>query len=293
MDRRLIDYLPDMMKQIREIKVTMDTEQPEFVQMWQKAKEALGDQFIQSATENGIARWEKILNIHSKTGEDLENRKFRIMTRLNEQLPYTMESLKGQLDFLCGDCRYDLTLNNQSYTVILGMDMALLSKYRDIKNLLGGMVPANMIVNMTLNAQVISFLAQYAFTFQQLHMTIQFLNGVVLDEGQNWEIRGISFPIFTLGNSFFTENWVKDFCAKLSPWHMQNQNSHGLDKFSFLGQTQNQALHQLDGLHICISAAYRFGLTGTITTDSMYQLDGLSILDGSRKLNAITIEEAI
>ena len=117
MDRNLIDYLPPVLKKVREYQAITNAENPEFQQVFDTSEEVLSNLFIHDATEYGVGRWEKILGIIPKATESLDARKFRILTRLNEQLPYTMRTLKQQLEALCGKDGYSIELYNDVYTI--------------------------------------------------------------------------------------------------------------------------------------------------------------------------------
>ena len=93
MDRQLIEYLPPVLRNFREIQAIMDCEQCEIEQAWQGADNALKDGFVSDATANGISRWEKMLRITPKATESLDNRRFTVQTRLAEKAPYTMAVL--------------------------------------------------------------------------------------------------------------------------------------------------------------------------------------------------------
>jgi len=55
-ERTLIEYLPHIIRDVREYKAIMnDAEQPEMVDVWQAVDDALNDQFIVDATENGVS----------------------------------------------------------------------------------------------------------------------------------------------------------------------------------------------------------------------------------------------
>ena len=144
----LIDYLPEIMQEIREIKVTIAAQQPEFVKVWNETHHALLDQFVCTATENGIARWEKILSIIPKGSQSLDTRRFRILTRLNEKLPYTAKTLAQQLESLCGKNGFSLTLNHDNYAVFVMVNLIAKNNFEDVRRLLNGVVPANMTIDL-------------------------------------------------------------------------------------------------------------------------------------------------
>lgn len=149
-DRKLIDYLPPIVQEIREIKEIMKAAQPEMVKIWQAYEDMLSDQFIEDATEYGVKRWEKILHITPKATDTLEARKFTILTRFNEQLPFTMVTLNNQLETLCGEDGFTLTLDHNNYTLYVQVALVAKSNFDDVDRLLDRVVPANMVINISL-----------------------------------------------------------------------------------------------------------------------------------------------
>lgn len=166
-ERTLIEYLPHIIRDVREYKAIMnDAEQPEMVDMWQAFDDALNDQFITDATENGVSRWEKILGIVPQATLTLEERKFTILTRINEQLPFTLRTLEESLKSLCGANGYVVQLQANEYILIVKVALVAKQNFSDVQRLLDRIVPANMIVQLSIiynTHKVIS-----AFTHEQL-----------------------------------------------------------------------------------------------------------------------------
>lgn len=151
MIRRLIDYLPSVIKNVREYQAIMnDGEQAEISSLWDAVDAAFNDQFISTATVNGVERWEKILGIKPKGSDSLEARKFRILSRLNEQLPYTLPVLKNMLQSLCGEDGYSVEVQNELYTLKVKIALVAKSNFDDVAVLLNKVVPANMIIELEL-----------------------------------------------------------------------------------------------------------------------------------------------
>ena len=136
------------MQDIREIQTILQVEQSEIASLWEATQQALDDQFVHVSTENGVGRWERILNIEPKATETLYSRKFSILTRLNEKLPYTITTLVQQLESLCGKNEYFLGIH--LYTVTVKVGLTARSNFDAVKQLLSRVVPANMIVYLTL-----------------------------------------------------------------------------------------------------------------------------------------------
>ena len=59
----LKEYLPDVLKDVQEMRAIMEAETPEVQAIWDACEDCMNDQFISEATENGVARREKILGI--------------------------------------------------------------------------------------------------------------------------------------------------------------------------------------------------------------------------------------
>ena len=142
--RKLIDYLPKFMQDYREIHTIMEAEQPEFDSAWVQGENALADQFIMDATEYGVMRWESMLKITPKDTDSLDERKFRILTKLNQELPYTLTKLKEALTTLCGADGFSINVQSAEYHIEVKLALENQNNYQEVVNLLTKMIPANM-----------------------------------------------------------------------------------------------------------------------------------------------------
>ncbi len=152
MDREInvINYLPDFLKEFREFKALAEAENPELLCAWEAYEELLKNQFVNDAEEPGVKRWETILGLLPKGSDTLDTRRFRILTRLNEKLPYTRRILEQQLAALCGEGGYLVDIKNGEYTLAVRVAMAARAKFEEVGSLLGRIVPANMVIDLSL-----------------------------------------------------------------------------------------------------------------------------------------------
>lgn len=150
MDRQLLDYFPQILKEFREVQAIAGTEQPEAEQMWDALQAVLNDQFVLDATENGVRRWEGILKIIPKATASLYDRRFLILARLSEELPYSLRMLMRQMESLCGKTGYTIQRKNKEYTLVVRIALTARSNYDDVNNMLQRMIPANMIIDLSL-----------------------------------------------------------------------------------------------------------------------------------------------
>lgn len=98
MDRRLLDYLPPVLREVLEFQTINGANEPEISLTWDSLARVMGNQFLDSADQDGVAVWERELQIYPKDTDTLDARKARIKAKWNTELPYTMrwlQSLRG------------------------------------------------------------------------------------------------------------------------------------------------------------------------------------------------------
>lgn len=106
--KKLIDLLPEFMKQFKEIQEIMKVEEQMLQGVEEQVETVLNNNFIEYCDEDGIKEFEKLLNIMPATEDTLENRKAVVLSRWNNELPYTLQTLCNRLNVLCGNSGYML-----------------------------------------------------------------------------------------------------------------------------------------------------------------------------------------
>lgn len=180
MERKLINYLPYVVRDYDVFKAMMEAEQAEFETAWASVNDLMNNQFIATAGNTGLSRWEKILAITPKGTDTQEERRFRVRTRINEQLPFTFPVLRAQLATLCGPEGFSAALAVGTYLLIVRVALTAKSNLEDVKGLLERIVPANIAVDLSLLYNQHQTLARY--THKQLDaFTHDHLRNEVMD----------------------------------------------------------------------------------------------------------------
>ena len=161
----LLRYLPEVLKEVREFKALAEAESPETDILWQAVEDVLSDQFVEDSTLRGVKRWESILKVVPKSADTLEVRQFRILSRLNENIPYTYRSLEQQLATLCGPDGYQIILDNGNYTLKVRVELAAKQKFEEVESLVKRTAPANLILSVSLLYNQHSLLADYTHAY--------------------------------------------------------------------------------------------------------------------------------
>lgn len=138
------------MRGFDEIKAIMNAEQISFDGVWVSSESVMNNQFVTQANEDGVARYEHILGITPKATYTLDERKFNILARMNESLPYTMKQLHNSLGSLCGEDGYTLKLDHGTYTLVVKLGLANENNVQAVVELLDKMTPANIVKKVML-----------------------------------------------------------------------------------------------------------------------------------------------
>lgn len=146
----ILDYLPEVFKVITEIQAHANAENPELSLLWQGVENAYNDQFLYTMTENGISRWEKMLSIVPMGTDTLEDRRFRIINRLNAQLPYTYKMLEAHLIQMCGENGYVMSYDSATWTLTIKIALTSKKQFDEILELVNSMIPVNIILDYDL-----------------------------------------------------------------------------------------------------------------------------------------------
>ncbi len=173
MDRQLIDYLPPVLREIEEFKAINSAMQPEIKSAWAELGRLMNNQFLSTADENGVSRWEKELHIIPKDTDTLEARKTRIKSVWNRKLPYSFGWLRNWLSGLCGTEGHSESVSD--YIIDVQLDYNALPQAnelaREILGVLGTVCPANMLLRLTAALQSSGIAAHCALT--ELNRTVE------------------------------------------------------------------------------------------------------------------------
>lgn len=146
----LIDYLPEFMQDMKEIKVLLSAEDTDVEVLKIDIEDIFKDQYFLEATETGLKHYEDMLNIVPKLTDTFETRRFRLLSKFSESLPYTEITVKKQLETLCGKDEFSFKVVFDSYRVIVRVALTSKAMFDEVKMLLERVLPANLILDLDL-----------------------------------------------------------------------------------------------------------------------------------------------
>lgn len=170
----IMGYLPSVLHEIKEIVAMANVEKPVLEALWQEIESTLNNQFVVTAGEKGASRYEKMLKLSVPASDSIETRRFRILTRYQEQAPYTNRVLKQLLDSLLGEGQYELQCDVAAKTLSVKIELTVKGMFDAVAIMLERITPQNMILTVQLRYNQHSTIARFthaqlaAFTHQQL-----------------------------------------------------------------------------------------------------------------------------
>lgn len=147
---KLIEYLPLYVQNYTEIKEITNSEQFEFDLLWDEKERILNNSFVMYADDEGLRRYEDMLGMVKKPSENLEDRKFNIIVKMNEQLPYSIRALENKLKNLCGEDGYFISLKHNTYTINIKVALTARNNLKAVQEMVKRVIPCNLVIVVTL-----------------------------------------------------------------------------------------------------------------------------------------------
>ena len=105
------------------------------------------DLFFEDMGEDRINRWERILNIIPQDNDTIQDRRFRIQSRIIERLPYSYRLMVKKINMLC----FENTIERQDKHIIVKVALTSAKKTDEINEMLDIILP----LNLTFHVQVL------------------------------------------------------------------------------------------------------------------------------------------
>lgn len=144
--KKLIQYLPDFMKQFGEMREIMSVEDHQFDCIDSRMQRVLNNAFIEDADDYGIKKYESLLGIIASAGETLESRKTRVLLHWNNIVPYAYRVLTAKLNAYCGVNHYDIDADLENYSISLSIYGKV--DIVEIEQFLENVLPQNMVYDI-------------------------------------------------------------------------------------------------------------------------------------------------
>lgn len=144
-----ITYLPAFLAQLQEFQALGDA-QDGAVEDLETTLRGVGAYFyVETLPVDGLSRWEGLLGLANGTGLDIDDRRFRLLTYMIPQTPFTITRLHELLSELCGAEGYSIAWDDD-FTLVVRVALASKLAYSSVTALLQRVTPANLVLDISL-----------------------------------------------------------------------------------------------------------------------------------------------
>ena len=148
-DVDLLSYWMPILKGLKEFKEIAKAEEPELRYLIEAIDRTLSNFFIQTADEYGIKRFEDMMGIFPDEEDTLDTRRFRVLVKWNDKVPYTDEELYNRLLSICGsEDKFEINPNYKDYFIEIITHLGVKGATDQILETLEEMLPCNLVLDL-------------------------------------------------------------------------------------------------------------------------------------------------
>lgn len=192
-----LQYLPLYLQKYRELQLISQKIDPELQVLSDETEIIKDNQFILTADEVGIEKFEALLKIYPTAEDTIEYRRQRVLFYWNDVIPYTYKVLIERLNILCGDTiSYTIEPKFNDYELDIQFETQdiLSSQAQDVDYILTYMIPANILIKSEISKEY-----EFSNTMKYGTATVKRLNRTIYTATPRHEIPN------TLNTAFFFE----------------------------------------------------------------------------------------
>lgn len=298
----LAGYYPDFLRDVRELKLIARTEGKEVGRLYEEIDGLWAGGFIQTATIQGIRRWESILGIRPYPGDRLGERRAAVTLKWNQQLPYTLLRLMERLNAVLGADGYGLYVRNKDYELELQVTDQPYRTLREVQDMTRDMIPANLLfifaalypVSIPVDIAASSRLELMSDFYARYNREFLYLDGTWLLDG-----------------TYLLSGYKEDVGLDVYPARLAMTGGYGVPCGIGGGTTSTASIraapdtetairiqgtaegHPGSASHLTISSGTEAGLDTSAhlrVENDLWYLDGTYLLDGTKLLDAEIFE---
>lgn len=147
MERKLINYLPYVVREFKEFQGITEGEQPEFELAWDAHEEVFTNQFIDTMGNYGLSRWEAMLKITPKGTDTFDTRRARIKTQLNNFVPYPIRVFIQMLTAIANGEPFTVAIEPGSYLLEIVTEWGASGQVEGLEYLIENILPCNIAIS--------------------------------------------------------------------------------------------------------------------------------------------------
>lgn len=157
----ILSYWMPVLRNLKEFKEIAKVEEAELRRILEAVEQTLANMFIETANEEGIKRFEKMLNIIPSAEEDISTRRFRVLSKWNNKEIYTDNTLEELLASFCGEGNYKIVRKYNEYIINIVTNLSIRDAFEAVAEMLRDLLPCNMILELSNQIHIKGYATAY------------------------------------------------------------------------------------------------------------------------------------
>jgi len=147
-DVNLLSYWMPLLRALKEFQEIAKSEEPEIQFILEACDRTLDNMFIDTADEYGISRYEHIMGLVPNPDDTLDTRRFKVLSKWNDKVPYTDRELYNRLLSLCGTGNFEIFERYKEYKLDIETSLGVKGAFDEVCKMLDLMLPCNLLVSI-------------------------------------------------------------------------------------------------------------------------------------------------
>lgn len=155
---KIINYMPIFLQNVREFEIISNLENEELEKLKLQIDNILKEVIVNTSEDYGLRRYEKIYNI-DVVSDDIDVRRFNIISKINNKAPFTYKWLDNKLKQLVGENNYKIKIEYHNYKIIISIVYLFGDIVETLQKDLKELLPSNLIIQINLFSNCNLYLA--------------------------------------------------------------------------------------------------------------------------------------
>ena len=167
-------FEPDIMKENNTMNCLYDIQKQEISELNSAIDIVINNTFFESLNYYGIIKWEKVLQLESKSDVDLNVRRELLLTKRRFRPPFTRQNMMKTLVSIWGEGNFTFEIFPNIYEIIIDIHTNSPEVYLKFQTYVRNLIPANLYVIFSIQYTYLYLYRYYnynnlsTFTYEEL-----------------------------------------------------------------------------------------------------------------------------
>ncbi len=145
----ILSYWMPILRNLKEFKEIAKVEEVELRNLLEAVDQTLANMFIETANEDGIKRFEKMLKIIPNEEDDISTRRFKVLSKWNNKEIYTDNTLFEMLTSFCGEGNFKIIERYKEYVLEIITYLSVKDAFETVSAVVKDIIPCNLVLEIS------------------------------------------------------------------------------------------------------------------------------------------------